>query len=225
VSTVTLPNAPGHVPLLLANQTTFDAALLEFLEQTGTNLDYPNLRPRVRLRVRINYVNGGSNDIELIDGSPVISNATATGADTVPPPELTEGTLRSVVAVCNVLSVEPLQVEVFVPVTFTTIMIREAQNVVVREVTDNQPPQFTVLQADEVDANNNVTLVRNFDIRNQPVQVSDVQCGSVIGFTISGELSTTFVNFNGAFIPGALDTDLAGAASNPGRFEFQTSVR
>ena len=220
----TLENAPGHVAIMLVNNTQFDQVLLNYLASTGTDISDPNLRPRIRLRVNIEFTNGTSNTIELIDGSSVVE-ATFVGNELALPPELTEFTLTNVVPVCDVQLVSPVQVEVFVPNTVTTIQLVETENNVTREVDVTVPPSFQTLEPDEVDDNNNVELVRNFDIRNRPVPVNNVQCGSVVAFEISGVLRLSFTNFDGNFIPGFLDTDDASQASNPGRFEFVTTVR
>ena len=221
---ITIDNVPGHVPIFLVNNTRFDPALLDYLETTGVDVSDPNLRPRIRLRVQITYTNDSTGTFELLDGSDIVEGTLAGGTISVPP-ELTEFTLTNFVAVCDIASVDPVQVEVFVPVSLTTVRLVEAEDTVVREIGATVPPSFVVLQADQVDANNNVVFLRNFDIRNLPVLVPNVQCGSVVGFTVSGTLQVTFANIFGGNVPGYLDTDAAGQASNPGRFEFTTSLR
>ena len=203
---ITLANAPGHVPIMFVNNTRFDQNLLDYLESIGIDTSDPELRPRVRVRVTIQYVSGASNTIEFLDGSDIIQGPVQTAA----------GTHASV--------------EVFVPVFLKIIQlveISEREDVFVgRDLERTIPPQFTVLRSDDVDANNNVTLQRNFDVRDVPVQVTNVQCGSVVGFILSGTLRVPFVEDElGQVVPGWEDTDFSSEASSPGRFEFQTAVR
>jgi hypothetical protein len=232
VNDVTLANAPGHVPVFLINNTRFDSALIDYMESLGIDTSDPNLRPRVRVRTAINYVNGNSNTIEFLDGSDIVQGTVLTdeGIQENPlvPRQLTENSLTSVVAICNVESVQPdASIEVFVPV-FLKVIGFESTNILfnVRTLNETIPPRFTILQRDDVDANFNVTLQRNFDIRDVPVPARGVQCGSVVAFILSGTLRVPFVvDELGQTAPGFLDTDGAAEASNPGRFEVQTTVR
>ena len=232
---ITLANAPGHVPIMFVNNTRFDQNLIDYLEDIGIDTSDPELRPRVRVRITIQYVTGSSNTIEFLDGSDIIQGTVQTAAGTqenpLVPNALTENSLSNVVGVCDILAVQPdASVEVFVPVFLKVIQlveISEREDVFVgRDLERTIPPQFTVLRSDDVDANNNVTLQRNFDVRDIPVQVTNVQCGSVVGFTLSGTLRVPFVQDElGQIVPGWEDTDFPSEASNPGRFEFQTAVR
>ncbi len=232
VNDVTLSNAPGHVPVFLINNTRFDSALVDYMDSIGIDTSDPDLRPRVRVRTTLNYVNDNSNTIEFLDGSDIVQGTVLTddGIQENPlvPRQLTENTLTSVVAVCNVANVQPdASIEVFVPV-FLKVIGFESTNILfnVRTLNETIPPQFTILQGDEVDNNFNVTLQRNFDIRDVPVPASNVQCGSVVAFILTGTLRVPFVvDELGQTAPGYLDGDNAAQASNPGRFEFQTAVR
>ncbi len=221
IPAITLNNAPGHVAILLINNTRFDPLLLDFLETTGADLGDTEPIPRIRVRVNITYANGSENTLELISGSEIVEGSLTGGT----PPELTEFPLTNFVGVCDIASVTPEQVELYVPVTRTTVQIVETQNVITREVLSEAPPAFVVLQPDTVDDNGNVTVVRNFDIRKGPVLVNGVRCGSVIGFTASGTVQVPFIQVQGATVPGFLDTDTAAQAATPGRFEFLTNVR
>lgn len=238
VPSITIPNASGHVPIVFINNTRFDDNLLNFLDGIGVDITEPNLRPRVRVRTTINYVNGGTNTVEFIDGSSIVQGSanTADGIQQNPlvPTDLTENDLGNIVAVCDVARVAPgieadnmtVTVEVFVPVFLKTIRVVEQDLIVQRELDMIAPPQFTVLQGDQVDANQNITLLQNFDIRDIPVAATNLQCGSVVGFTISGTLQVSFViDELGQNVPGFLDTDTLSQAANPGRFEFMTTLR
>ncbi len=226
VSGYSMDNAPGHVPLFLINNTRFSQSLLDYLESTGVDISDPSLRPRVRVRVNIEYTNGNTNTVEFLDGSDIVQGDLDTNTLIVPP-ELTEYTLTNMVGVCDISRIEPEQVEVFVPVWLTRIeYVEGSDNVLYRAISGLVSPRFVVLEADELDDDNNVTLLRNFDVRSAPVPVNDVQCGAVVGFTISGTLTTTFDTINGtSFFPGYLLEDTVGQASNPGRFKFTTSIR
>ena len=197
----------------------------------GIDTSDPDLRPRVRVRVTVQYVSGASNTIEFLDGSDIIQGTVQTAAGTqenpLVPNALTENDLSNVVGVCDILAVQPdASVEVFVPVFLKVIQVVETEFTVERGLERTIPPQFTVLRSDDVDENNNVTLQRNFDVRDIPVQVTNVQCGSVVGFTLSGTLRVPFVEDElGQVVPGWEDTDFPSEASSPGRFEFQTAVR
>ncbi len=232
VNDVTLANAPGHVPVFLINNTRFDSALIDYMQSIGIDTSDPNLRPRVRVRTTINYVNGNSNTIEFLDGSDIVQGTVLTddGIQENPlvPRQLTENTLTSVVGVCNVGNIQPdASIEVFVPVFLKVIGFENTNLIVqVRVLNETIPPRFTILQRDDVDANFNVTLQRNFDIRDVPVPANGVQCGSVVAFILTGTLRVPFtVDELGQTAPGYLDFDDAAEASNPGRFEFQTTVR
>lgn len=238
VPNFSISNAPGHVPVVFVNNTRFDDNLLDYMRSIGVNVDQPNLRPRIRVRTTIEYVNGGTNVIEFIDGSALVQGSVVTEdgiqQNLLVPTDLTENDLTNIVAICDVSRVAPgvqadnqtVTVEVFVPVFLKTIRIVEQDLIVQRELVSTTPPQFSVLQPDTVDANNNITLLQNFDIRDIPVAATNLQCGSVVGFSISGTLSVPFVNDElDQNVPGFLDTDNLSQAASPGRFEFMTTVR
>ena len=238
VPSITIPNSPGHVPIVFVNNTRFDDNLLNFLSGIGVDTTQPNLRPRIRIRTAISYVNGGTNTVEFIDGSDIVQGSanTADGVQQNPllPTDLTENDLTNIVAICDVSRVAPgieadnmtVTVEVFVPVFLKTIRVVEQDLIVQRELDMIAPPQFTVLEGDEVDGNQNITLLQNFDIRDIPVAATNLQCGSVVGFSISGTLQVPFViDELGQNVPGFLDTDTLQQAASPGRFEFRTTVR
>jgi len=238
VPSITIDNAPGHVPVIFINNAKFDQNLIDYFDSIGIDTSDPNLRPRVRVRTDIRYVNGNTITLEFIDGSAVVQNTvqTANGTQQNPliPRDLLQNDLTNVVAICDVSRVQPgggidsqeTSVEVFVPAFLKEIQIVVNDLVTTRELSQTVQPQFVPLQQDEVDANLNVTLLRNFDIRDAPVPATDLLCGSVVGFTLSGTLRLPFVQDElGAVVPGYLDTDDAAQASIPGRFEFITNVR
>jgi hypothetical protein len=234
VPSITLDNAPGHVPIVFVNNTRFDQTLIDYFDSIGVDTSDPDLRPRVRVRTDIQYVNGNSITLEFIDGSDIVQSTVQTleGAQENPlvPRDLVENDLTNIVAVCDVAIVRPggqsTSIEVFIPAFQKVINIVTNDLVVSRELSQTIQPQFVPLQQDEVDGNQNITLLRNFDLRDVPVQAEGLLCGSVVGFTLSGTLRLPFVQDElGQVVPGYLDTDNAAQASVPGRFEFSTIVR
>ena len=219
-----MDNASGHVPIFFVNNTRFDASLLEYLEETGVDVSDPNLRPRIRASIDIIYTNGNQTTVEFVDGSAVVEGV-VDDTNYATPPELTDFELNNVVAVCDIDRIEPSSVEIYVPVTLTTIGYVESDNTIYREITGIISPRFVDLLPDELDDDNDVAVIRNFDIRNSPVLVNNVQCGSVIGFTISGTLNVSFDYVYDFYIPGYLEEDEVSQAANPGRFKFTTNVR
>lgn len=244
VPNITIDNAPGHVVVVFINNTRFDQRLINYLSSIGVDTSDENLRPRVRVRTDIRYANGNTATLEFIDGSDIIQASVVTGEGTQtnpnPPRDLTENDLTNVVAICDVSIVQPgggidsgeTSVEVFVPAFQKVITVTESDvvgggvTIVLRELESTIPPQFVPLQPDDVDANNNVTVSRNLDIRDVPVPATNLLCGTVVGFTLSGTLELPFVQDElGAFVPGYLDTDATAEAAVPGRFDFTTTVR
>lgn len=239
---LTIENAPGHVAIIFINNTQFDPRLLQYFENIGLDTSDPGLRPRVRLRVDILYRNGNTAEFEFMDGSAlretsyVDDNGNTTQLDSAPPRALVEGDLSNVVAMCDIDVVYPTggitsagaSIEVFEPAILRIYTVTRDNNITTIERV-RQDPRFTALQSDEVDGNLNITLQRNFDIRDVPVPATDLQCGSVVAFTLTGTVSVPFINdpfgFEGV-VPGYDGTNpVINPASIPGRFEFLTTVR
>jgi hypothetical protein len=235
---ITLDNAPGHVVVVFINNTRFDQNLLDFFNSIGVDTSDEDLRPRVRVRVDIRYVNNNTTTFEFLDGASIVQNSvlTAEGLQVNPvvPRDLIENDLTNMVTVCDVSIVQPgggiesaqSSIEVFVPAFLKEIEVVVTDLVVRRELNDVIPPRFVPLQTDDVDDNFNVILARNFDIRDIPVPATNLLCGTVVGFTLSGTLRLPFVQDElGAFVPGYLDTATAVQAEIPGRYDFSTTVR
>lgn len=247
-------NATGHVPVIFVNRLQYSPALTAFLSTLneerrlsgvpeGTT-DFASVRPRVRLRVRITFENGNVVEHEFIDGDGVFEfeprdeDADDLGIPIIPAdPNLTENTLSRVVGLCNVARVEIIgNVQVFVPVIVRTIQVVVgdfSQQTRTLVTTDN--PQFRPILPDEVDENLNVTLLRNFGVREAPAPAESLTCGSMVGIVVSGVLSVPFTipedNPEDVFIaerdevPGFVDTDIPAQVSVPGRYEFLVTVR
>jgi hypothetical protein len=78
VPSITLDNAPGHVPIVFVNNTRFDQTLIDYFDSIGVDTSDPDLRPRVRVRTDIQYVNGNSITLEFIDGSDIVQSTVQT---------------------------------------------------------------------------------------------------------------------------------------------------
>ncbi|HEY3241910.1 MAG TPA: hypothetical protein VGM03_01040 [Phycisphaerae bacterium] len=229
-----IENPPGHVAILLANNTVFDPALVTYLSSQGVDLgDLTTLRPRVRFTTRVTFVDNSFLDLEFVDGSNIFQNRVDTGNGPMfagaLPPDLTQNTKTNAVVLCDVARVEVLDpVEVFVPVFLKIIMITPAtpQNPAQPILAGTMAPQFRPLLVDVLNADGAVVLQRNFGIRDVPPVATGLTCGSVVGMIMSGTLRVTFVSDeNGVNNPGYVTTDIQGAATNPGRFQFRMSIR
>jgi hypothetical protein len=228
---VTIDNAPGHVPIILVNNTQFDDRLLEYMEDIGLDVGDADIRPRIRLRMTVEYTTGSQNTIEFIDGAPILQTSLDTEGGTeeigLAPADVRENDLDNAVAICDVTLVTPQPViEVFVPVFLKEITVTTTDFVVVRELEATIPPRFVSLQPDTVDDQGDILTIRNYDVRDAPVPAVGPQCGGVVGFTVSGVLAVPFVEDElGQTLPGYLVTDTTAQAALPGRYSFLTTVR
>lgn len=230
------PVSRGHVAVVLANGTTFNQQLLEFMVAEGLDpsiMETPNIRPRIRVRVLITFTNGGVTTVELVEGTPGIIQG---GFDPSAFVDITDGDLNNYIIQCDVARVDVISAEVFVPVEFRTFREDDTNLIVVGGVLQNQfvvdqteQPQFLALRRDDLDGFGNILVRRNFDVREAPAPALDLLCGTVVGLELRGQLDVSF--FTGLVegaqqtVPGVDVEDLAARASHPGRFEFLTSVR
>lgn len=225
-----IPNAPGHVVLTVLNNAEIDERLLTFLESRLmlSDAEKRSLRPRIRMRIRVTFVDGTFQTIEFVTGSANLVDPTfGAQAD----PDLNQNDLDNAVVVCDVASIqiEPgSEIEVFVPVQLTAFELIEIAgqggNTVgtTFEPRLRIPPQFQALQVDDVDPDSNVTLRRNIGIRDVPSSVTNVTCGSVIPIVINGVLA---VPFSITDEPSYDITDENTIAAIGGRYEFLVSVQ
>ncbi len=234
VPATTIENARGHVVFIFVNNTEFDPTLVAYLRDQGVDVDDPNLRPRVRFRVRFTFVDDSFLSVEFIDGSEVFQTQVDVGNGSefvgLLPPDLTQNEKNNAVVLCDVARVEIEQnlVEVFVPVFLKQVRIQPP--------TDQNPaqtifqmafqPQFVPLEVDQVDADGAVTLLRNFGVRDVPAPPENLACGSAVAGILSGTLSVPFISDeNGVNNPGFLNTDIQRQAAIPGRYQFRLEVR
>jgi hypothetical protein len=227
----TVNNAPGHLVVSVINNAEIDERLLDYLETltTFSEAEERALRPRVRMRLRVTFVDGSFQTIEFITGSPnLIDPAFSAQAF----PDLNQNDLSNAVVLCDVASVqmEPgTTVEVFVPVELTGFELVEisgegGQVTLEFQPRQRTPPQFLALQTDDVDEDGNVVLQRNIGARDVPGAVIGLSCGSVVAIVINGVLSVPFLT--GVSDAPSFDIgDDATVATIGGRYEFVATVQ
>jgi len=232
-SLATISNAPGHVVVALINNAEIDEKLVSFLagDLGLTAADAAKLHPRVRMRIRITFVDGTFQTVEMISGSRTFVQP-AFNAEAAP--DLNQNDLTNVVAQCDVAQVglEPgSNIEIFIPVELQEFELTEnADNsgATIREfiLRQTRPPQFTPLAVDLVDGDQNIILRRNIDVRDQLPTTTNIVCGSVIAINLNGVLAVPFqisVAENGAPSFDRDDVQTVGAIG--GRYEFRVTVR
>jgi len=223
------PDSRGHVVIAFRNDTVFDEALLQSLINTGLDpalTQVVGLRPRVRILVQITFVNGEQIQLEFNDGSASIIDP---AVDPTNFPDLTQTQQDNLVVQCDVARVELATLpSVFVPSFFETIRIDpgDVNRLPFRLQVNVIPPQYELLEIDDVDEFGNTTLLRNIDVRDQPAPAIAPNCGSVITITLTGTLRLPFtVNEFDRIVPGRLDTDAVSLAASPGRFGIVVGIR
>ena len=231
ISLSTIPNSPGFVVVTFVNNAEVDERLVSFLapqlELTGA--ETRALQPRVRMRVRITFRDGTFQTVEMISGS---RSFVEPGADAASLPDLNQNDLTTVVAQCDVASVEVepgSSIEVFVPVTLTAFELVETDTEGGGVTTEFQPretrvPQFVALATDTVDDDGNVLLRSNIGVRDIPVPTTNVICGSIVAITMAGVLTVPFLDVVGANEPSFDRDDAETVALIGGRYEFRVSV-
>jgi hypothetical protein len=229
-SLTTVENAPGHVVVTVVNNAEVDERLLSFLESAPggslvlTDVEKRALRPRIRFRVRITYVDGQEAIVEFVNGSRRLVQSTF---NTSSEPDLNQNDLNNVVATCDVASVQVVNpVEVFIPVELRQFGFVEPTGLMpgfFREI-GRTLPEFRGLQVDQVDADLNTVARFNIDIRDQPAPANNPRCGSVVAIVVDGVLTVPFRE-DQMGVPGFDVTDLDAAGSIGGRYEFRLSVQ
>jgi len=228
----TIPNAPGHVVVGLGNETEIDERLLSFLapKLALSESQLRALRPRLRMRIRITFVDGTFQTVEFVDGS---SNLVDPAFDAQAFPDLNQNDLNNAVVLCDVARVElepGTNVEVFIPVELIQYQLVEATNVgggavVTYQQRGTVTPQFRTLQVDQLDADGNVTLQRNIGVRDVPTPTPNVICGSVVAITVKGTLAVPFLDVVSPSVPSYDIDDAATVAQIGGRYEFLVTVQ
>lgn len=230
-SLATIPNPPGHVVVAFINNAEIAESLVSEVKETLdlSAEELANLHPRVRLRMRITFVDGTFQTVEMISGSrDFVEGSFNAEAE----PDLNQNDLTNVVVQCDVAQVglEPgSNIEVFIPVRQQGFQLVEVDNTDSgATATEFQPrlgllPQFRALAVDDVDADGNIVLRRNVNVRDQLTSTFNVVCGSVVAINMDGVLSVPFqIN---AGVPSFDQDDIETVASIGGRFEFRVTVR
>lgn len=230
-SFVTLPNAPGHVVLAVVNNAEIDERLVSFLgpQLNLSEAEIRALRPRMRFRMRITYIDGTFETVEFVTGTrDFIDPDFSAEAFT----DLNQNDLDNVVAQCDVASVqiEPgTNIEVFLPVELTQFELVEITNPsggIDNEFREREriAPGFRALLTDDVDGDGNTLLRRNIGVRDVLSPTPTVLCGSVIAIVVNGVLSVPFLD--GISEEPSFDVDdEPTVAQIGGRFEFIVSVQ
>lgn len=227
-----IDSAPGHVVLSVVNNTEVDERLLEYLLKQGldlTDAEKRSLRPRLRLRVRVTFVDGTFQTIEFITGSRSLIDP---AFDAQAFPDLNQNDLSNAVVWCDVaeIRIEPgTNLEVFIPVELVGFELVETfaiggQIATTSEPRERIPPRFRVMQVDDVDDDGNTLLQRNIGIRDIPGPTSNLICGTVMGIVIEGVLSTPFLE--GVSDAPSYDVDDENqVAGIGGRYEFRVALK
>lgn len=224
-------NARGHVVVTVVNNAEIDERLIDFLAPRLdlTEAEQRSLRPRIRMRVRVTFIDGSTQIIEYITGS---STFVDPAFDAQSSPDLNQNDLKNAVVQCDVASVdlEPgSAIEVFIPVEVTGFELVETQGDGGQTLRRFEPrtrsqPQFQVLRVDDVDTDGNTVLRRNIGIRDTVSTITNLQCGSVVAIVISGVLAVPFLD--GVSDEPSFDQDDAeNTAGVGGRFAFRISVQ
>ncbi len=228
----TIDNAGGHVVVQVINNADIDDELINYmrsLDPTADDASFLNLNPRIRMRLRTTFIDGTFQTIEFITGSSDFVDPAFNGTST---PDLNQNDFDNAVVLCDVASVqiEPgTNIEVFIPVSITEFEQVETQgdggqitlDPVEREQT---PPGFRALQVDIRDADGNVTLEQNIDVRDVPTPITGLACGTVVTLSINGTLSVPFLRTVSSE-PSFLRGDAPTIARIGGSFEFRVAAQ
>ena len=223
---------PGFVVITFANNARVDELLLSHLESAAggglelTDQEKQELRPRVKVPVRITFVGGGVLDVEFVSGSTKLVDPRFSAQSA---PDLNVGSITNIVAVCDVESVtlvpgEPI--EVFIPAQLTQLELVQTSADGGDIVTTFEPralitPRFRTLEVDELDANG-ITIFRNIGIQDLPGPTINPLCGSVIGIVLDGELTVPFHPAGDG--PSFDQDDDITIGTIGGRYEFRVTI-
>jgi len=223
-------NPRGHVPVFFVSNARYDGALLQYMANQGLDVSDANLRPRVRVQVQVSFSDGTSRVLEFLDGAQISQSATLIEDETevaVIPPDLARPPLNNQVLQCDVAGVvvAPTAIEVYIPVfwgEFERVDIQQFGSDI--QLVELYPPQFYVLQVDDVDSRGDTVVLRNIGVRDVAGPILNLTCGSVVMYSLEGTLQMPFVPFEGGF-PGYLRENQATIDAFPGRFAVKTQVR
>jgi len=215
----------------MQNNVTIDGQLLDFLlpELEIPPGDVASLRARIRMQLRITFTDGTFLTVELISGS---SEFVDPAFDATATADLTRNTLTNVAVRCDVATVElepGTSVEAFIPVpieVYELVEVDAGDEVdIVPQLRSTLPPQFRTLLVDEVDAEGNVTLQRNIDIRDVLSPTTNVVCGSIVPVIVEGTLTVPFFAEAPTGNPSYDQDDEVTEAGIGGRYQFRVSAQ
>ena len=227
----TLSAAPGHVIISFANNATVDERLVNFLVSEDlpagrpgvvlTDLERRSLRPRIRFRVLVTFLDGTDQVIEFVDGSRVVDPRFAAQSD----PDLDQFDFDNAVVLCDVARVEFLNItpiEVFVPAVVGAWRFLPA--------TDTREDSFrlegTIAPAFRPLVVDTGAQAGNIGVRDVPAALDNPLCGAVVTIVVEGVLQVPFLNIAEAGGNPSYDiTDNDTAGRIGGRFDFTISVR
>lgn len=227
----TLPPAPGFVIVTFANNATVDEQLINYLvsEDLGagrpgillSDIERRSLRPRLRFRLLVTFLDGTDQIIEFVSGSRIVDPRFAAQSA----PDLDQLDLTNTVLLCDVARVEFLDtvpIEVFMPVEIQQWRFLPATDT--REdsfrLEGRIAPVFRTLTVDTQDQTGNI------GVRDVPASLDNPRCGALVTVVVEGVLRAPFLNIpeaegNPSF--DLADTDTAGRIG--GRYVFTISVQ
>ena len=227
----TLPPAPGFVIIAFSNNATIDERLINYLisedlpaGRTGlvlSDLQRRSLRPRMRFRVLVTFLDGTDQVIEFVDGSRVVDPRFAAQSA----PDLDQLDFDNAVVLCDVARVgflDSTPIEVFVPAAVQVWRFLPATDT--RQdsfrLEGSIAPAFRTLVVDTE------AQPGNIGARDVPAALDNPLCGAVVTIVVEGVLDVPFLNIaeaEGNPSYDISDTDTAGRIG--GRYDFTISVR
>lgn len=226
-TSASVPNPPGYVVVTLQNNVQIQPRLVDYLlpDLDLTPAERQDLRARIRLRLRITFVDGTFQVVEMISGSGEFVDPSFNAEALA---DLRTNTLTNIVVRCDVASVqlEPgTNIEVFIPVPLEIWEVVELENTIELQLRGTRPPQFQALQVDDVDEDGNVILLRNIDPRNVLSPIGNLICGTVVPVVVTGVLAVPFLDEAGSGNPSFDQDDENIEAVIGGRYQFNVSAR
>jgi len=230
-SFVSLPNAPGHVIVGVVNNADVDERLVSYLapQLQLSDAEIVALKPRIRMRLRITFIDGTFQTIEYVTGSKNFIDPDFAGQAAT---DLSQNDFDNAVVQCDVTRVElepGTNIEVFVPVAlqqWELVQTTTTGGGLTSEYRQRAetPPGFLSLRVDDVDADGNTLLPRNIGVRDVMSPTPNVLCGSDVMVVIDGTLTVPFLT--GVSEDPSYDiADTPTIAQIGGRYKFIVSVQ
>lgn len=218
-----------------------EALVQALIDGSDVDLEPVNIPPRVRLTVDVTNVDGGVQRLEFLDGLRLARQETQGAQGGGPlPQDLTENTNNTFVVQCDIMRIDIVRVDVFIPVILRTIadIFNNNGQIIGEFCTNFLPLIFDDLEADEgFDVGQGeFQELRNYDPRFFPPALTTLQCGAVVVLELTGELSLPFRDVPtdceppvnppaDGLVPGFRFVDLEGSNQIPGRYGLRIIVR